>query len=368
MSEGLQEVLDPRVQDQLENLNVCTDKINQLELQLDEANAVFRSTLSESSQRLKQLAKKSGKCIEIARPYYESKEAARLAQMECQKAAVQYQRACSIHKAARETITMAEEKFLNKDNNWKFNTAWQEMVNHAAIKVLEAEALKVESEREHQKRAQMCAVAEEKVQILARQLKHAIIKSRQYFEEKTEFQKKLQDLKLRVDSLQKSVSDAKATYSKSLHNLEIISEEIHEKRRMLQPREPGVGAELEATESLLDIDKCHLIDSISQADNDSLDRESSYDSLDTTFEKMIPELNLNMFEVIRTRTLSEYSACSSTVESTACSFRCGSVEPECNSDIVHQREVSDVSKISSQIRNLSIDDSSEFVEIDLNSD
>lgn len=366
MSERLQEALDPRVQDQLENLNICTDKINQLELQLDEANAVFRNTLSESSQRLKQLSKKLGKCIEIARPYYEAKEVAKLAQVECQKAAVQYQRACSIHKAARETITMAEEKFLNKDNNWKFNTAWQEMVNHAAIKVLEAEALKLESEREHQKRAKKCVVAEEKVQILARQLKHAIIKSRQYFEEKTDFQKKLQDLKLHVDNLQKSVSDAKATYSKSLHNLEVISEEIHEKRRMLQPREPGVGAELETIESILNIDKCCINDSISLADNDSIDQESSYDSLDIPFDKMVPELNLNMFEVMKTRTLSEYSACSSAVDSTACSSHCNSVESECCSDLVLQNEFLDDCKINPQVQTVSID--SEFVEIDLNSD
>ena len=40
------EELDPRVQDELEKLNQCTDKINDFELQLEEANAGFRTLLT----------------------------------------------------------------------------------------------------------------------------------------------------------------------------------------------------------------------------------------------------------------------------------------------------------------------------------
>ena len=36
------EELDPRVIEDLEKLNTCTDEINRLETQLDEANATFR--------------------------------------------------------------------------------------------------------------------------------------------------------------------------------------------------------------------------------------------------------------------------------------------------------------------------------------
>lgn len=58
-----------------------------------EANNVFRTTLTESTARLKALAKKLGSCIEKARPYYEALELARSSQLDCQRAAVQYQRA-----------------------------------------------------------------------------------------------------------------------------------------------------------------------------------------------------------------------------------------------------------------------------------
>lgn len=58
-----------------------------------ETNNVFSSTFAESTARLKSMGKKLGNCIEKARPYYEALELARTSQLECQRAAVQYQRA-----------------------------------------------------------------------------------------------------------------------------------------------------------------------------------------------------------------------------------------------------------------------------------
>ena len=48
-----EEPLDPRVQLELEKLNACTDDINKLETQLEDANALFRQLLSDSTQQLK---------------------------------------------------------------------------------------------------------------------------------------------------------------------------------------------------------------------------------------------------------------------------------------------------------------------------
>lgn len=58
-----------------------------------EATSTFRILLNESTRRLKLLTKKLGSCIEKARPYYEALEKSRFAQIECQKAAVKFQRA-----------------------------------------------------------------------------------------------------------------------------------------------------------------------------------------------------------------------------------------------------------------------------------
>jgi hypothetical protein len=40
-----------------------------------------------------------------------------------------------VHAAAKETISLAEERFLDNSGEWQFDNAWQEMLNHATIKV-----------------------------------------------------------------------------------------------------------------------------------------------------------------------------------------------------------------------------------------
>ena len=77
--------------------------------------------------------------IEKARPYFEAMEEATKAQKECQSAATAFQRASGIHAAAKETIALAEQRFLSNSTNWQFDNAWQEMLNHATMKVMEAE-------------------------------------------------------------------------------------------------------------------------------------------------------------------------------------------------------------------------------------
>lgn len=54
---------------------------------------------------------------------------------ECQTAATNFQRANGVYAAAKETIALAEERFLSNSNDWEFDNAWQEMLNHATIKV-----------------------------------------------------------------------------------------------------------------------------------------------------------------------------------------------------------------------------------------
>lgn len=98
-------------------------------------------------------------------------------------------------------------------------------------------------------------------------LRRHILKSRPYFEEKNLCQEQLNTQKHRIESLQSQVTHTKFTYSESLKKLELISEEIHLKRKRNQseveelpqgPREPGVGAELNSpvdeNKSIIDLD------------------------------------------------------------------------------------------------------------------
>lgn len=43
-----------------------------------------------------------------------------------------------IYVAAKETVALAEQQFLSNSHEWQFDNAWQEMLNHATIKVITA--------------------------------------------------------------------------------------------------------------------------------------------------------------------------------------------------------------------------------------
>ncbi|XP_012255680.2 SH3 domain-binding protein 5 homolog [Athalia rosae] len=284
--------LDPRIQIELENLNNATDEINKLEIELDEAHTAFRQLSSESTRRLTEIANKIGRsCIEKAKCYYKALEVARQAQVQCQRQTQLFQRANEIHAAAKETVALAETRFISHQHEVNFDQAWQDMLNHATIKVMDAENQKAECGREHLKCATLFHDAEKKVQNLEEKHRRAIIKSRPYFEVRAQCDEMLATQKSRVEYLQKRVKKAKDSYATSLRVLENISNQIHQRRREYDimtkgPREPGVGAELQSpTESLsyeAELDKLSLsrINSIASSEPDLEERHRDFEDVD----------------------------------------------------------------------------------------
>ncbi|KAK2887177.1 hypothetical protein Q8A67_015405 [Cirrhinus molitorella] len=251
--EQYEEELDPRIQEELEHLNQASDEINRLELQLDEARSSYRRILTDSARKLNAQGSQLGACIEKARPYYEARRLAKEAQQETQKAALRYERAVSMHTAAREMVYVAEQGLLADRNT--LDPTWQEMLNHATAKVNEAEEERLRSEREHQRVTQLCQEAEARVQTLQKALKRVIIKSKPYFELKAQFNHILEEHKSKVVQLEERVAKVKTRYSVALRNLEQISEQIHaqrgriraarERNRARGGRSSPVGAESE---------------------------------------------------------------------------------------------------------------------------
>uniref|UniRef100_A0A3Q1GZI8 SH3 domain-binding protein 5 n=1 Tax=Acanthochromis polyacanthus TaxID=80966 RepID=A0A3Q1GZI8_9TELE len=223
-----EEELDPRIQEELEHLNQASDEINKLELQLDDARSSYRRILTESARKLNSQGSQLGSCIDKARPYYEARRLAKEAQQETQKAALRYERAVSMHTAAREMVYVAEQGLLADRNT--MDPTWQEMLNHATAKVNEAEEERLRSEREHQRVTQLCQDAEARVQTLQKALKKVILKSKPYFELKAQFNHILEEHKAKVVQLEEQVAKVKTRYSVALRNLEQISEQIHAQR------------------------------------------------------------------------------------------------------------------------------------------
>ncbi|XP_075769830.1 SH3 domain-binding protein 5-like [Pelodiscus sinensis] len=256
--EDVEEELDPRIQEELEHLNQANEEINRVELQLDEARTTYRRILSESARKLNAQGSQLGSCIEKARPYYEARRLAKEAQQETQKAALRYERAVSMHNAAREMVFVAEQGVMADKN--RLDPTWQEMLNHATCKVNEAEEERLHSEREHQRVTRLCQQAEAKVQSLQKSLKRVIVKSKPYFELKAQFNQILEEHKARVTGLERQVAQAKTRYAVALRNLEQISEQIHARRlqRLIRRRASPVGAEAGALGA-----ECPAADSLS---------------------------------------------------------------------------------------------------------
>ncbi|XP_015787648.1 SH3 domain-binding protein 5 homolog [Tetranychus urticae] len=251
--------LDPRIGMRLEDLNKWTGKINALEKSFEEANSNFRLILNESTDRLKSLASKLGKSIEESRPYYEAKEKLIEVQIKCQRAAINYEKACQAYLEAKDRIKLAEKKFASASN--EFDTTWQEMLNQANIKLMEAETMKKQSERIHQQSMKDFHSAEIVVFKLEKKLKGALQRSKIYFDEKRRFQEQLALVKEEIELTISQINCSKARYAATLKELEAISEEIHEKRNcsILKhlKREPGVGAEYKP--DMLTLDSCKML-------------------------------------------------------------------------------------------------------------
>ncbi|XP_065323896.1 SH3 domain-binding protein 5 homolog isoform X2 [Gordionus sp. m RMFG-2023] len=225
------EELDPRIPIELERLNNLSTEINELEKRTDEANETFRAILSQSAVQLRLLAAETGpKSIDKARPYYEALQKAREAQKRTQLAALEFQRANGIHAAAKETIRLAEAKFGECQDS-RFDAAWQEMLNHATVKVNESEAHKLESEQRHKSTALEFSRIDRLVTFFENTLGRSLLtKTLPYFEVKDKYNNLLELQKDRILTLQREVALRKETYRGSLKTLENISEEIHQKR------------------------------------------------------------------------------------------------------------------------------------------
>uniref|UniRef100_A0AAY5L0J0 SH3 domain-binding protein 5 n=1 Tax=Esox lucius TaxID=8010 RepID=A0AAY5L0J0_ESOLU len=168
------------------------------------------------------------------------------AQLDAQKATGEFQRAVEVLRAAKETIALAEERLLEDDSR-QFDSAWQEMLNHATNRVMEAETTRTRSEMEHRKTANHYNACISHMRQLEKKLKRTINKSRPYFELKAKYYLQLEQLKRHIDERQAKLTVAKADYRTALRNLETISEEIHARRRCVTmgTRGRGVGSEVD---------------------------------------------------------------------------------------------------------------------------
>ncbi|KAF6022048.1 SH3BP5L [Bugula neritina] len=224
-----EEPLDPRIQNELETMNKATDLINKYENDLVVARNRFKSLYKDSRDKLSAASKKLGTCIHRAVTYYDCRLKAKAAQEVVDDTTAKYDTAVSIETTARETQEVAE-KIYDVEKS-KHNLSWQEFLNHATIKLIEAEEA-TRSCKAVQIQAQRILVeAQRTVQREYKLNKRAISKSKPYYEKKAKFHTLLEQQREVITLAEKNVSAAKSLYSRSMSNLEAISNEIHQKRQ-----------------------------------------------------------------------------------------------------------------------------------------
>ncbi|XP_071152624.1 SH3 domain-binding protein 5-like [Mytilus edulis] len=250
--EDLDSEFEPEIKEELDDLNHCSAEINRLENEIDEARTKYRQTFHEASSKMSLVSQKRRKSIAKAREYFELKYEEKQVQGESLKAARQYQSAIGIYRAAKETVALAEDKLV-KGRECQLSSAWQEMLNLATERVMEAELEKHRSEDQHLKMIKRCGQLENQLHLLKRSQKKSIANARSYFEMKHQLDLKLQQQKQNVTDLQSAIKQAKGKYAKSLRKLEDISLAIHESRRnkllLMYSRQPGVGIDCDSLHS-----------------------------------------------------------------------------------------------------------------------
>lgn len=332
------EEVDPRIQGELEKLNQSTDDINRWESELEDYRQRFRAVLVEATVKLDEQMKRIGRAVDDSKPYWEARKVARMAQVEAHKATQEFQRAVEILRAAKETIALAEERLLEEDSR-QFDSAWQEMLNHATQRVMEAEQERTRSEAEHRKTAANYNSCISHMRQLEKKLKRSINKSRPYFELKSKYYLQLEQLKRHVDERQSKLVVAKTEYRTALRNLESISEEIHAQRRSvaLGTREQGVGAEKDTNEDItnfkMDSDGLSMVSvSIYEEGSHSSCSEEETDNYSTSSHQTVSSLPSSSTPLDMPSPLHSFilSPCSNAVElESPCSshdpdFLCGS--------------------------------------------
>ncbi|VDD97229.1 unnamed protein product [Enterobius vermicularis] len=225
--------LDPkhlnRVHEELEKLNIATDVINKLEMQLDAARTKFREIQTTWSQKLNDLSKKYGSAIAKGRPYYEAKLEERRLREEAQNAAIRFERANSMHAVAKQQVKLTQDS-LNRQKT--IEPECLEVLNHHIQRVNEAEKERIAAEEAHRAISVKMAECSARIATMQKENGRAIKKSRHYFEQRVQFAKVLENQKRFILELETEVRQKKFDYTTSLRNLEQISDSIHEERSL----------------------------------------------------------------------------------------------------------------------------------------
>ena len=220
----------PLVRVELDRLNYANESINNLELELEEAKREFLRIRDESDYELNLVEKKLGTCVAKARPYYEERMALIDANQKYLSAKIQFETAQELYVAAKNMQMYAEES-LDQKEQFDQETLLK-MLKMAKIKVTETEFSKQSCDIQQIEAYKAYEARLRQLESTEKDLKRSIEKSTRYFEEKAFYNKELKFFYAKIEGLKSCLKEAKLAYQQSLINLEKISTEVHEQRKV----------------------------------------------------------------------------------------------------------------------------------------
>lgn len=226
--ENEEEELDPRIQLELERLNKSCADVNKLENELEEAKSRFILSKNKQLERLGNLQKKYGSSIIKAKPYYEALSLTENLQIETQKAVHEFQKTNSLYKTAKETLAVAE----NSLEQGEIPDAWQEHLSLTIKKISLSKEAADKAEIHHRAIANAYQTADKRVQFYEKEIKKHITKSQLYYDEKSRWNIQMETQKSHIHEIEQTLIYTKKIYKEAMSNLSMISEEIHNRRKL----------------------------------------------------------------------------------------------------------------------------------------
>ncbi|KAG5674273.1 hypothetical protein PVAND_004253 [Polypedilum vanderplanki] len=134
---SIQPVVDPRIGHELERLNESCEKINNLEVTLDELKRNYQDVQETSQEEIKLISSKIKNAIEFARPFYEARKQSNEFLKELKNEQANYEKAKTNLAAAKEMVYLAEQSVVQgkASSSKKLDIALQEMISHATSRV-----------------------------------------------------------------------------------------------------------------------------------------------------------------------------------------------------------------------------------------
>jgi hypothetical protein len=243
-----------RVQVELDRLNYSNESINNLELELEEAKREYLRLMQSTDEQLTTLERKLGSCVDKSRPYYESRIDLAESKHKYLTAKHRFETAQELYVAAKNMQMYAEENLENSSGlissspavtaeaSSIFTLSGQtpldkdqllKILEIARIKVNDTELSKQSSDAEQIEALKAYEEKRGRVELLERQVRKFVDKSRRYYELKSRLYKELRFVFTKIEGLRSCVKEAKLCYQQSLRNLETISTEIHTQRNSL---------------------------------------------------------------------------------------------------------------------------------------